>query len=60
MACNVLYETISYVITFLYYVTLKFMFSDIFNTDKTPFIFTFKDTKTWRSLTLLESSTCWG
>ena len=34
MACNVLYEIISYVIGFLYYVTLKFMFSDLFRTGK--------------------------
>ena len=60
MACNVLYEIISYVIGFLYYVIFKFMFSDLFRTGKTPFILTFKDTKTWRRLTLLGSSTCWG
>ena len=40
--CNVFSGMICYVITFLCYVRLKFMFSGIFRTGKTCFIFTCK------------------
>ena len=49
MLCNIyfLWNDLCY-ITFLSYVRLKFMSSDILRIGNTSFIFTFKDVKTWK------------
>ena len=59
MTCNTFSGMIYYAIILSCYVTLRFMFSDIFRTCKMYFIFIFKDTNIWGRLTPIGSNTWW-
>ena len=59
MTCNTFSGMIYYVIILSCYVTLRFIFSDIFRTCKMYFIFIFKDTNIWGRLTPIGSNPWW-